>query len=60
MPKLKLKKHLQSLSKEQVVDPDTCPYGELCDCGIGEENQDESEDDHPVPDDSDEPFVLPF
>ena len=40
--------------------PDTCPYGELCDCGIGEENQDESEDDHPVPDDSDEPFVLPF
>lgn len=46
--------------KNNVVDPDTCPYGELCDCGIGEENQDESEDDHPVPDDSDEPFVFPF
>jgi len=40
--------------------PETCPYGELCDCGIGEEKQDESEDDHPVPDDSDEPFVFPF
>jgi hypothetical protein len=40
--------------------PDTCPYGDLCDCGIRKENHDESEDDPPVHDDSDEPFVLPF
>lgn len=40
-------------------DPMTCPYGELCDCGIREENPDDDID-KPLCDESDDSFVLPF
>jgi hypothetical protein len=41
-------------------DPETCPYGELCDCGFLKENPDEPDEEPPFPDDPDKPFVLPF
>jgi len=41
-------------------DPDTCPYGDLCGCGIQAENRDDQTDLPPFTDESDDQTGLPF